>query len=229
MKKDLYQLLDVPENASPTGITRVYEQRVLAVETDPSLSDKQRAARLVELGAAHRVLSNTVRRADYDATRLRDRESAARAAEQRQARRKFMLMVGLPLLAGGGYWVYAQHQRELADQARQREAAEQEARLQEMQRREDARKAALERERLELKALEEQRREQERQAHEAELRGKRYEVDTTTFKSPEQLAREKAAREEAVRRQQQLEELDRNRALLELERQKRFLRESSGQ
>ncbi|HEX9390953.1 MAG TPA: hypothetical protein VF928_06545 [Usitatibacteraceae bacterium] len=227
MKKDFYELLDTPENASATWVTRVYEQRVQAIESDAALDQKQRAAILADLGAAYRVLSSPVRRADYDALRAKQREGAALAAAKRAFLRRFIVLAGIPLLAGGAYLSYAHRQTQRAEQERLREAAEQEARLADIRRREEERLAAIERDRLEAKRLEEERIERERLAHEVELRGRHYEADTTSFKTPQQLAREKAEQEQVLRKQQQQDELDRNRALMELERQKRFLRESA--
>lgn len=226
MKKDFYDLLKIPENATTTWITRAYEQRLQAIEADTSFSEATRAAALAELGAAYRVLSSPLRKADYDAQRQKQREDADKAETRRTAMRRSLLLLGVPLLVAGGYLGFEYRQKELAMQELLREAAGREQQLAEFKRRELERQATLERERLESLRLEEERVERERRLREEEQRGKRFEADTS-YKSPDQLAREKLDREAARRAQQAQDELDRNRAALELERQKRFLRESA--
>ena len=225
MKKDFYDLLQIPENATPTWITRAYEQRLQTMDADTSLNETQRAAAVAELGAAHRVLSSPLRRADYDTQRQKQREDADKAGARRVAVQRALLLIGLPLLIAGGYLGYDSRQKGLARQEQLREIAEREQQLAELKRRELERQAALESERLESLRLEEERVERERRAREEEQRSKRFEADPS-YKTAEQLAREKLDRETTRLTQQAQDELDRNRAALELERQKRFLRES---
>ena len=225
MKKDFYDLLEIPENATPTWITRAYEQRMHVLESDGSRSASQRASMIAELGAAFRVLSSPLRRADYDTQRSKQRVSAERAGSRRANMLRGTLLIGLPLLIAGGYLGYEHRQMENARQAQLLDANEREQQLLGVKRRDEERLAARERDRLESLKLEEERVERERRAREEEQRNKRFEVDTG-YKTPEQLARERMERENYRLRQQAQDELDRTRAVLELQRQKRFLRES---
>ena len=226
MKIDFYDLLHIPENATTTWITRAYEQRMQAIEADATLNEVQRAVALAELGTAYRVLSSPLRKADYDAQRQKQREDADKAVTRRAAMQRALLLIGMPLIVAGGYLGFEYRQKELAMQVQLREAAEREQQLAGFKRRELERLATLERERLESLRIEEERVERERHVREQEQRSKRFEVDTS-YKSPDQLAREKLDREAARLARQAQDELDRNRAALELERQKRFLRESA--
>ena len=226
MKKDYYDLLQIPENASPTWITRAYEQRLQAIETDVSFGEAKRSAAVAELGAAHRVLSSPLRRADYDAQRLTQRENADETEARRAMLLRTSLFIGLPLLVAGGYLGYDHRQKELDRQEQLRDLAAREQQLAAATRREQERQAAQEGDRLESLRLEEERVGRDREAREAEQRSKRFEADTT-YKSAEQLAREQLDRETVRLSQQAQDEINRNRAALELERQKRFLREAS--
>ena len=225
MKKDFYDLLEIPENATPTWITRAYEQRMHVLESDASRSPAQRASMVAELGTAYRVLSSPLRRADYDTQRSKQRFSAERAASRRANMLRGTLLIGLPLLIAGGYLGYDHRQKENTRQAQLRDANAREQQLLAAKRRDEERLAAQERDRLESLRLEEERVERERRAREEEQRNKRFEVDTG-YKTPEQLARERMQRENFRLSQQAQDELDRTRAALELERQKRFLRDS---
>jgi hypothetical protein len=207
-------------------VTRAYEQRVQAVEADASLSEAARAAALAQLGTAYRVLSSPLRKADYDAQRLRERGGGDPDLTRRKMIWRALLLVSLPVVAAAGYRFYEARQAEMVLEEQRVDSAAHAQQLDEIRRRQEERQAAQERERQDAMALEAARLEQERRQTEAEQRSKRFEADGS-YKSPEQQAQEKLDREMARQQQLAKEELERNRNALELARQKRFLQDAA--
>lgn len=66
MFQDLYELLEVPDNATNAWIRRAYDSRRKAVAQDASLSQDQRQAQLQAVEHAFGVLSNPETRSEYD-------------------------------------------------------------------------------------------------------------------------------------------------------------------
>ena len=221
MKRDHYDILDIPENASATWIERAHQKRVLAIEQDTSLNGKKRDSALADANEAHRVLTDEKLRAAYDVALLAKRE----AASQPSAIAKMMqivLLVGLPLVAGGTYF-YMDNQAKVRAQQEQAERIAEEARLEAKRIKfELDRKVAEELDRQEREKVERARIEAQRIAHEEEMRNSRF-VPLPTL---EQQAREKQAADLVERNRLIQEEIERRKIQLELERQKRFLQQS---
>ena len=221
MKRDFYDILDVPENASSTWIIRAYQKRLLAVEQDASLKVKKRATFISEINEAHRILTDAALRIAYDAELLRAREAANKPSPMSLMLR-IALIVGIPLLGVGTYHYIDSQTKARAQQEQAEQAAE--SQRQEAQRKgiENEHLAAIERDRLERAKAEQERLENQRLANEEEMRNKRFVAAPTL----EQIARDKMVAEAADRTRQMQDELDRRKAQAELERQKRFLREA---
>lgn len=69
MGKDLYQILGVKETASPEEIKRAYRDLAKKYHPDRTGGDKAKEARFKDVTAANEVLSDTQKRAQYDAMR----------------------------------------------------------------------------------------------------------------------------------------------------------------
>ena len=220
MKRDFYDILDIPENASPTWIVRAYQKRLLAVEQDSSLKAKKRVTALAEINEAYRVLADDLRVA-YDAEILQKRE-AANGPSRVTSWLRIALLVLLPLGALGTYLYFEKQAKARVQQEQAEQAAESQRQNAQRQKIEIERQAMIERDRLERAKADQDRIENQRQANEDEMRNKRFVAGPTL----EQIARDKATAEAAERSRQVQEEVDRRKSLAELERQKRFLREA---
>lgn len=221
MKKDFYDVLDVPENASATWIVRAYQKRLLAIEQDVSLKAKKRVDLMAEINEAHRTLADDNLRAAYDVELAKKREVAS-GPTPLVAMLRILFLVGIPLAAAGTY-LYVDHQAKARIQQEQAEQAVEAQRAEARRLKiELDREAAAVRDRQERDKAELDRIESRRVATEEEMRNKRF-VPAPTL---EQIAREKQAAELAARQRQNQEEMDKIKAQMELERQKRFLREA---
>ncbi|MEP7156348.1 MAG: DnaJ domain-containing protein [Betaproteobacteria bacterium] len=63
---DLYEVLEIPENANETWILRAYELKKKAIEADSSLSDDERKRRIFSVDKAFNTLSDRGARERYD-------------------------------------------------------------------------------------------------------------------------------------------------------------------
>lgn len=221
MKRDFYDILDIPENASPNWIVRAYQKRLLAVEQDSSLKAKKRVTALAEINEAYRVLADADLRVAYDAEILQKRE-AANGPSRVTSWLRIALLVLLPLGALGTYLYFEQQAKARVQQEQAEQAAESQRQNAQRQKIEIERQAMIERDRLERAKADQDRIENQRQASEDEMRNKRFVAGPTL----EQIARDKATAEAAERSRQAQEEVDRRKSQAELERQKRFLREA---
>ena len=221
MKRDFYDILDIPENASPTWIVRAYQKRLLAIEQDASLKAKKRAASIAEINEAHRILTDAALRTAYDAELLQAREAANKPSPMSLVLR-IALIVGIPLVGIGTYHYFDSQAKARAQQEQAEQAAENQRQEAQRKRIENERLAAIERDRLERVKAEQERIENQRLAHDEEMRTRRFIAAPTL----EQIARDKLVAEAAERTRQMQDELDRRKAQAELERQKRFLREA---
>ncbi len=221
MKRDHYDILDIPENASATWIERAHQKRLFAIAQDTALKAKKREAALGEANEAHRVLTDEKLRAAYDGELLKKRE----AASQPSATAKMLqiaFLVAVPLVAGGTYF-YMDNQARARAQQEQAERIAEESRLEAKRIKfELDRKLAEERDRQDREKAERDRIEAQRVAHDEEMRKGRF-VPLPTL---EQQARDKQAADLAERNRLNQEELERRKTQLELERQKRFLQQS---
>lgn len=107
-KKSLYEILGVGPRATPEEIAAAYERRRSQVDAAPTPDTGLKMA----LREAHAVLSNPQRRAVYDNS-LKGRETRA-LNQARQAQREEersglgkapVVVLGLVLLVGGGWWL----------------------------------------------------------------------------------------------------------------------------
>jgi len=221
MKRDFYDILDIPENASPTWIVRAYQKRLLAVEQDSSLKEKKRVVALADINEAYRVLADADLRSAYDAKLVQKRE-AANGPSPAVSLLRTALLVLIPLATGGTYLYFDHQAKERAQQEQAEQAAENQRLVAQRMKIEIERQAAIERDRLERAKADQDRIENQRLANEEEMRNKRFVAGPTL----EQIARDKATAEAAERSRLVQEEVDRRKAQAELERQKRFLREA---
>lgn len=221
MKRNHYDILDIPENASATWIERAHQKRLLAIEQDTSLNGKKRASALADANEAHRVLTDEKLRAAYDVALLAKREADSKPSVITKMM-QIVLLVGLPLVAGGTYF-YMDNQAKVRAQQEQAERIAEEARLEAKRIKfELDRKVAEELDRQDREKAERARIEAQRIAHEEEMRNSRF-VPLPTL---EQQAREKQAADLVERNRLIQEEIERRKIQLELERQKRFLQQS---
>lgn len=221
MKRNHYDILDIPENASATWIERAHQKRLLAIEQDTSLNGKKRASALADANEAHRVLTDEKLRAAYDVALLAKREADSKPSVITKMM-QIVLLVGLPLVAGGTYF-YMDNQAKVRAQQEQAERIAEEARLEAKRIKfELDRKVAEELDRQDREKAERARIEAQRIAHEEEMRNGRF-VPLPTL---EQQAREKQAADLVERNRLIQEEIERRKIQLELERQKRFLQQS---
>lgn len=221
MKRNHYDILDIPENASATWIERAHQKRLLAIEQDTSLNGKKRASALADANEAHRVLTDEKLRAAYDVALLAKREADSKPSVITKMM-QIVLLIGLPLVAGGTYF-YMDNQAKVRAQQEQAERIAEEARLEAKRIKfELDRKVAEELDRQDREKAERARIEAQRIAHEEEMRNSRF-VPLPTL---EQQAREKQAADLVERNRLIQEEIERRKIQLELERQKRFLQQS---
>ncbi len=104
MAQDLYELLDIPENANEPWVRRAVELKRKAIEADSSLSGKKREALLLAVDNAAEVLTNPRHRENYD------QELAAAKSRSNPLGRILLWLVVLGLVGGGGFAAYSNMQ-----------------------------------------------------------------------------------------------------------------------
>jgi curved DNA-binding protein CbpA len=144
-KKNLYQLLQVPRNATPDIVKAAYESRVQALGTSAAPEAMNERSLLKQ---ACDILSDPARRKLYDAKLI---EEAARnaasggdalAASQPVMKQRakstvvpasvvWIIVIAFLGIAGAGVWIYFDHKRNalLAKQLREKQAEEDQQRL----------------------------------------------------------------------------------------------------
>jgi curved DNA-binding protein CbpA len=114
--QDLYDILDVPGNASDAWIKRAYEIKKKAALADETLPAPQREALLKDIEKAYGVLSNPAKREVYDNPdqMRRGKRSLASAATVEASTSSstwlIVLAAGLLVVGGLGYQLYAAHE-----------------------------------------------------------------------------------------------------------------------
>jgi hypothetical protein len=230
MARDLYDILDVSETATPVWIKRAHEMRRDAINADATLSDKQRRVELLAIDEAYRTLSNRAAREAYDRRFLRQDEPGLAHAIISAVVSPGVLAFAFLCLMGAAvyYYNYSAEQARLQVE-KDRIVAETERFNKELEAREQ-------REAARLQQLAENKRIQQEQATRVQFERDRRELATwqrnvsyEIYQSQREYERAayRARREEerAEDRYRELQEERRLQALQDLERQKRFLRE----
>ncbi len=220
MEKDLYDILDLVENAPEQMISRAYQLKLAALEGKAGISDSERQAQRRILDDAYRTLSNPNLRSSYDGMLLRRKQ----ASEKKGAVWLRALVILAMLGAGAGYIVTDHRKQVAAQEARDQAAREEAARLQKIADEAERKRLALEQDRAERAAqlqAEQEKLENERIEREKFLATHQFVADTSAADAAK--ARMRAAQEKG--KQDAEAEANRRRALEELERQKRYLRE----
>lgn len=231
MARDLYDILEIPQSATPAWIKRSHALRRAAVEADSGMTAPQRALELQAIDAAFETLSHAGRREAYD----RKLEERSHPPETR-SRFAVLLSPGvlafafLCLVAAGVYYHGYNAQQTALRIERERIEADN-ARF--------AKEIALREEREQLAAQEraEARQRQQEQLQRSQTERERRELERWQRNTASDIVREQREQERADQRARaeadQAEYRDRRnqeerrlRAIQELERQKRFLRES---
>jgi len=142
MAQDLYEILEIPNNATDAWIRRGYDSRRKAIAQDSSLGDAERASQLQAVEHAFGVLSNPVARAEYDEKLLAIAEPrmAANNGSKVSGARIAIYGAVLVLLVGTAFALWRNaHYEEQARIDQERVNDEIKARVKEMQERDKAR------------------------------------------------------------------------------------------
>lgn len=227
---DFYQVLGIPRDASPQVVRFAFEGKMQAV-ADPayaaSAADKREEERLLK--EAYVTLSVVAKRAPYD-----EKLAAWEAGDGGEDSPRFpwrlaAAAVAVVALAAGGYWAVEQSREKerirleeeratLARESARRAAKIEEARLEELyERREEAQ--ALSRERSERRRIERERADYDRARRYEDMNVRRAEAARASQERRSVLEE----RREAERDRREAE-AERRAALVELERQKEYLR-----
>ncbi len=224
--QDLYELIGVPETASPVWIERSYREARGRLENNTKLAPKQRDAQLAALDSAFATLADAARRAEYDAKLERWREAKAAGGLANRAKQGVAGVLVLAAIGGGIYWyLEKQAERDRFEQERIASELAIKKKLAEIAEQRRLSEERLQREALERQQEEERRLELAREQRAQDSANQRFVVDERYEKAQ----REKRTEAERVQRQndelrQRFEiERIRNQAQVELERQKRFL------
>ena len=97
--QNLYEVLDVPPQASRESIVRAYRQHARASHPDARPDDPSAAARFRTLTTAYEVLSDPVRRAHYD--RMRTSAGARSQSGGNRPGQEPLATNGEPRIGGG--------------------------------------------------------------------------------------------------------------------------------
>lgn len=230
MARDLYDILDIPQSASPAWIKRAHEMRREAVSADTTLSDKQRRLELLAIDEAFKTLSSASRREAYD-----HKLHGVCNPEDAHPLLALVLSPGVLSFAflcvlGAGVYYYSYNAEQGRLRVEQERIATENARFaKELELRE-------EREQQAAQLLADNKRKQQEQMVRTQFERDRRDLDKWQRNVQYDMQREQRdqeraehqARVEAERaeyRERAEEENRRLRAIQELERQKRFLRE----
>ena len=141
MSQDLYEILEIPDNATDAWIRRAYESRRKAIAQDSSLDQAGRQAQLDAVEHAFGVLSDPAARAQYDERLLAvaDPAKAAKKTSTFSGARIAIYGTVVVVLIGTAFalWRHSQYE-ELTRIEQERVNAEIKARVQDMQARDKA-------------------------------------------------------------------------------------------
>lgn len=234
MARDLYDILDIPENANDAWINRAYDVRHKAVTADASLSDAERRLAIRALEEAFKTLSHPGLRAAYDAKLLRRLEAPRSYSLVKLLVSPTVLFFLFITLMGAFAWYYQNSkQQALLRVEQERIASEAERANKEMEQR-----RSLEQERIDRMADNERLRIEQQQRSQFEReRGK---LQSWQRNVQYNTAREEQMRENTERRQRYeavaterneriQAEMERVFAQAEVQRQKRLLEQRERQ
>lgn len=217
MKKTLYDLLRVPRDASNKEIKEAYAKQIALLQSETSSTDATDHSKFYK--DAYDILSNSVRRKQYDESLAEKAEPQVIFVEEnRGLDLKVIGLIGVLILGGG--WYYLDHNREL--ERLKIERATQLIREQQ----------ALEKERLEQQALAEQTRlgftKQNMDQHQAIAERQERQQDNRYFdqlRQQEENAerRKKSEEEQSLRKEQREVEQQRRQAEYDLAKQKAWI------
>lgn len=227
--RDHYEILGVPENASPAWIEREYSKRVAHINQNMQLDTRARAKQLRELETAYATLSDDKKRAIYDAEVEKKRERRE-ALRPRALLRRFALPTIVLLIVAGVAANYL-HQQRQAEEIRQ---AEEQERLAAQKRAEEAAAARAAREQAARAEAEARRLADGARLRQAQEERERDLATQKFVTDPAFIRRQEAERAEQARIQAELDTRRRNiesvrvdsdttRQRQELDRQRRFL------
>lgn len=180
MSHDLYEILEIPDNATDAWIRRAYDSRRKAIAQDASLDEAGRQAQMEAVEHAFGVLTDPAARAQYDERLLTVAEPvvAAKKRSTFSAARITIYGTVLVILFGTAFalWRHSQYEEQMRiDQ--ERVNAEIKARVKDMEARD---KAAIESTQMIKTSVERSRAKQEA-------------IDVTNKKSQEEKERHEAA------------------------------------
>ncbi len=146
MAQDLYEILEIPPNATDTWIRRAYDRKRNEIAQDAGLSDADRQALQAGLDNAFATLSNPASRERYDAELLAVPAPVKAQAKKTGLSTARVLIYGgaLALLIGTGWVLWKRANFEEQQRIEQeRAAAEVAARMQDVNARDKAQRDSL--------------------------------------------------------------------------------------
>lgn len=233
LKRDLYETLEVLENASANVINQAAQEQLSAAKSAANLSEAQRKVRLEAIREAHRILADTRLRAEYDASlrAMRETDAGGRRFAGIKISTLVALAVGVVLVGGAVSYTsnVREQKRALAELARI-EAEQEEIRKRDQALAREAAEQNAKRLRLAEAEREREQAERERVEIEREMANQKFVADREAVKATRARDNSRAIevwREHVKEAQQSYRsEQERRQAQAEVERQKRFLLES---
>jgi len=234
MSFDLYEVLEIPDNANETWIRRAYDQKCKALAANTELTAEQRQKSQIALDKALNTLSNPEARERYDDRHIHGRVRAAGAGSGIKTRDGWFSIPGsawallalVLVIAVGLYWQNARETERLKIE-RERIAADRATKLREIALREAQQEDAV---RLIDTALSQEDRErlarrEERERLNQDSQRRREEATAHNEQASLQNAAARASQMQQAEatRQQMEQENQRRQAQAEVDRQKRWL------
>lgn len=146
MQQDLYEILEIPDNANDIWIRRAYDRKRESLAHDTTLNAAQRQAAIGAVEHAFSILSNPAMREQYDNDRLTPPEQEPATAKRSAFTPARLIIYGTVILlviaAAWAYWRYVGEQERIRLQE-ERGAAEIAVRQRELEAREKAQRAAI--------------------------------------------------------------------------------------
>ncbi len=231
MARDLFDILDVPETATPAWIKRAYALRKQSIIEDGALDSRHRELELGALDEAYRVLSDDNRRSAYLDTLHRQPRPLLPASALSLLLSTGMLAFYFVCLLSALVFAYQHNQEQAririeedriaAESARATKELENRAQLERERMARSADNERIRLEQLQRQQFERDRRNLDTWQRQAQFAARSEEQQRLYAERQQQYLAEQAERRERLEREE-----ERRRALAELERQKRWIRES---